>query len=90
VVEARLNKIHIKLTYKDQIINIVLPEELADKYTERQLGAVIISTWNAMKFNANRPIPLPSTQEAIDELRNGGGKKFDTFDAMMKDVDKED
>jgi hypothetical protein len=85
-----LNKIHIKLTYKDQIINIVLPEELADKYTERQFGAVIISTWNAMKFNANRPIPLPATEAAIREAREGKGKKFETFNEMMEDLDKED
>ena len=85
-----MNKIHIKLTYENQFMNIVLPEEMIDKYTEKKLGTVIISVWNAMKFNANRPTPSLTTQAAMEELRSGGGEKFDTFGAIMRDLDKED
>jgi ribosomal protein S10 len=59
-----VNKIRIKITYENQTINIALSEEF------------IISAWNAMKLNANRPISLPTTQAAI-ELHNGGGGQIE-------------
>ena len=53
-----VNKITVKMKYKEEEMTIELPEEMVKTFDANKLGTVILYTWSSMINNADRPIPI--------------------------------
>jgi DNA-damage-inducible protein J len=67
---------------------VVLEAIGLDTSTAFRLMMTRIAEEKALPFELYRP--TEATLAAIRELRAGGGKKFETFSAMMADLDADD
>ena len=79
VVRARIDK-----RLKDEA-EVVLAAIGLDTSTAFRLMMTRIAEEKSLPFELHRP--NEATLQAIRELRGGGGKRFDDFDAMMADAD---
>ncbi len=82
VVRARIDR-----RLKDEA-EVVLSAIGLDTSTAFRLMMTRIAEEKSLPFELHRP--NETTLQAIRELRGGGGKRFDDFDAMMADVDADD